>query len=78
MDQEQKRGDAKMLLEHPLLVEAFQRIENDAIEAAINVSEPIDDVERFKRALKVNVIRDVRTELQMIVLEKPRRTSRDR
>ena len=78
MDKDQRPGEARMILEHPLFVEAFQSVEKDAIEAAVDVSEEITDEVRFKRALKVNVIRDVKSALEIIMLEKPSRALRDR
>ncbi len=80
MDKEQLEraaGEAEMLLQHPLLVGAFQVLEENAIEAAVNSNGP-DDPILFSSIVMIRAIRNLKSELEMLVLEHKHAAPRDR
>ena len=66
-----RANEALQLTQNPLLREAFDRIERDAIEAMLSVRDDVVDADRLHRAAadRVRTIRDVRAALASVISE---------
>ena len=63
-----KKAKATALLNDSVLMAAMDRIENAALEVALNASRN-DDAARRDAIIKANCIRDIRRELQRMAAE---------
>lgn len=67
-DKAWRAGEANRLLNEPLLTEALDKIEADAVEAMVNAARtPEGDIERRMMADRVQAIRDFKEHLKLTI-----------
>lgn len=69
-EREHEADEARMILDHPVFIEAFASVENDAIERMLD--DDLDELEREMARHFVNAIRKVKEHLEAKVLARPR------
>ena len=65
-DKERRKSEAERLMGEPLLMEAFQVLENETVEELVN-AKLLEDAQRRALADRIRTIRDVKQRLKSVI-----------